>query len=143
MMNTNPTKKNDIKRAWHLIDAKNQVLGRLATKVAEHLMGKTKPYFVRNLDCGDYVVITNCELVVVTGKKETQKLYRTHSGYPGGLKVKSLGKMRAEHPERIITHAVSGMLPQNKLKDRMLKRLFVFTGEEHPYKDKFKNQNVK
>lgn len=128
----------DIKREWHLFDAKGEILGRLATRIAQLLMGKKKLYFVRNLDCGDYVVVINASEVAVTGKKEKRKLYIRHSGYPGGLKVTPLEKMRAEHPERIIIHAVSGMLPQNKLRDRMLKRLFVFAAEEHPYKDKFK-----
>ena len=137
-MNTYATKQTDIKRAWHLVDAKDKILGRTSTQIAEFLMGKKKPYFVSYLDCGDYVVVKNASGVAVSGRKEKQKLYIRHSGYPGGLKVTPLEKMRAEHPERIIIHAVSGMLPQNKLKDKMLKRLFVFAGEEHPYKDKFK-----
>lgn len=133
----------DIKREWHLVDAKGEILGRLATRIAQLLMGKKKPYFTRNLDCGDYVVVINSAKVAVSGKKEKQKKYYQHSGYPGGLKTTLLEKMRAEHPERIIIHAVSGMLPQNKLKDRMLKRLYVFPGEEHPYEDKFKIENSK
>lgn len=136
-----PTKISDIKRVWHLIDAKEQILGRLAGRIAEFLMGKTKPYFVRHLDCGDYVVVINAKEVKVTGKKEKQKKYYRYSGYPGGLKVKTLWQLRRENPRRIIYEAVRGMLPQNKLRDRMLTRLYVFAGEEHPYGDKIKNKH--
>lgn len=135
---TYTTKQADIKRDWHFIDAKGEILGRLATEMAKLLMGKNKPYFSRHLDCGDYVVVVNSAAISVTGRKEKQKKYYRHSGFPGGLKTETLGEMRQKHPERIIIHAVSGMLPQNKLKDQMLKRLYVFSGEEHPYKDKFK-----
>lgn len=133
-----PTKQSEIKRVWHLIDAKDQILGRLSTKIAELLMGKGKSYFVRHLDCGDLVVVINAEKVKVTGKKEKQKKYYRYSGYPGGLKSETLGQLRQKNPTRIIYEAVKGMLPQNKLKKRMLTRLYIFTGEEHPYKDKFK-----
>jgi large subunit ribosomal protein L13 len=102
-------------------------------------MGKSKAYFVRNLDCGDYVVVLNAKEVKTTGKKEEQKKYYRHSGYPGGFKVESLKEMRERKPESIITHAVKGMLPDNRLKARMLTRLFDFAGEEHKYQDKFKN----
>ena len=101
-------------------------------------MGKGKPYFVRNLDCGDYVVIINAKEVKVTGKKESLKSYYRHSGYPGGFKAEKLSDLRQRKPEEIIRGAVKGMLPQNRLRDKMLKRLFVFAGEEHTYKDKFK-----
>lgn len=134
-----PTKISDIKRDWHLVDVKDQVLGRLSAKVAQLLMGKNKPYFVRNLDCGDYVVVINAKKVKVTGKKEKQKQYHHYSGYPGGLKIKTLGQLREENPTRIIFEAVRGMLPNNKLRDRMMTRLYVFAGEEHPYRDKFKS----
>lgn len=100
-------------------------------------MGKAKPNFVRNLDCGDYVVIINAKEIKVTGKKETDKKYYRHSGYPGGLKSETLKEIREEKPEEIIAHAVAGMLPQNKLKAKMLKRLKVFAGKEHTLKDKF------
>jgi len=133
-----PTKKSEIKRGWHLLDAKNQILGRLATKIAQLLMGKNKPYFVRHLDCGDYVVVVNAKEVKVTGKKEKQKQYYRYSGYPGGLKKETLEHLRRRFPEKIIIEAVKGMLPQNKLKDKMLGRLFVFADDNHPYKDKFK-----
>lgn len=137
-MTTYSTKQKDIKRAWHLVDAKEKILGRVSTEIAELLIGKKKPYFVSYLDCGDFVVVINAAHVAVTGKKEKQKTYFRHSGYPGGLKTVSLGELRLRQPEKIIIHAVSGMLPQNKLRDRMLKRLYVFAAEEHPYKDKFK-----
>lgn len=137
-MKTHTTKPTEIKRLWHLFDARGKVLGRLATQIAEILMGKQKPYFARNVDCGDFVVIVNADKVQVTGRKEQNKIYYHHSGYPGGLKATALKEVRQKHPERIIEHAVSGMLPNNKLKKEMLKRLKVFAGEEHPYKDKIK-----
>lgn len=134
-----PTRQSDIKRYWHLIDAKDKILGRLATDIAKLLMGKEKPYFVRHLDCGDYVVVTNAGKIKVTGKKETQKQYYRYSGYPGGLKVETLRELRQRRPQKIIYEAVKGMLPQNKLRDRMLTRLYIFTGSEHPYGDKVKS----
>ncbi|MBI2195686.1 MAG: 50S ribosomal protein L13 [Candidatus Levybacteria bacterium] len=141
MKQTQSTKLVDIKRQWHLVDLKEKTLGRISTDIAKLLMGKGKPYFVRNLDCGDYVVIINARQVKVTGKKETDKIYHRHSGYPGGKKEETLGKLRKRRPEDIIIHAVKGMLPQNKLRDRMLKRMFVFVGQEHKYNDKFKTQS--
>ena len=140
-MVTKTTKAKEIKREWHLIDAKDKVLGRLATKIAQLLMGKNKPYFTHHLDCGDYVVVINAKEVKVTGKKEKQKIYYHHSGYPGGLKETPLWMLREKHPERIIINAVSGMLPKNKLRAGRLTRLKVQPGGEHPYKDKFKTKN--
>src|SRR5882724_4061419 len=128
---TQSTKGSEIKRAWHLIDMKGQTLGRASTQIAKFLMGKSKPYFVRNQDCGDYVVVINAKDLKVTGNKEEQKNYYRHSGYPGGFKQETLKELRARKPELIVTYAVKGMLPQNKLRDRMLRRLFVFAGEEH------------
>ena len=136
---TKPTKASEIKREWHLVDVKGQTLGRVATKIAHLLMGKGKPYFVRNLDLGDYVVVVNAKDVKVTGKKEEDKKYYRHSGYPGGFKVESLKELRARKPEEIIRHAVKGMLPQNRLRDRMLKRLLVSADEVHEYQDKVKS----
>lgn len=130
--------EKDIKRDWHLIDAKDQILGRVSTQIAELLMGKGKPYFVRNLDCGDFVVVINAKEVKVTGKKETQKKYYRYSGYPGGFKAEALQDLRQRRPNEVIKHAVSGMLPQNRLKSKMLKRLLIYPEAEHPYKDKFK-----
>lgn len=136
---TKPTKTNEIKRAWHLIDVKNKVLGRIASEIAHKLMGKSKPYFVRNLDCGDYVVVINAAQVAVTGRKEKQKLYGKYSGYPAGLKQKQLWQVRKEKPTEITRRAVYGMLPKNKLRDRLITRLYIYAGEEHPYNDKIKN----
>ena len=136
---TEATKKSSIERKWHFFDAKDQVLGRLATQIAELLMGKSKPYFVRNLDCGDYVVVVNVKDIKVTGKKEEKKEYTRYSGYPGGLKKETLRHLRERKPEDIIKHAVSGMLPHNRLHDKMLKRMFVFQDEKHIYQDKFKS----
>lgn len=136
---TTATKVSDIKRAWHLIDLKGQTLGRVSSEIAQLLMGKKKPYFVRNLDCGDYVVVINAKEVKATGNKEEQKKYYRHSGYPGGFKVETLKELREKKPENIITHAVKGMLPDNRLKSDMMARLYVFAGAEHKYQDKFKN----
>lgn len=135
---TQSTKISDIKRQWHLVDMDGKILGRTATGIAKFLMGKNKPYFVPNLDCGDYVVIVNCTKVKVTGKKGSQKMYQRYSGYPGGLKAKSYNQVMVEDPARIIREAVSGMLPQNKLRASMLKRLYVYKDENHPYGEKFK-----
>lgn len=135
---TTATKQTDIKRSWHLIDAKGRVLGRLATKIATLLMGKNKPYFTRRLDCGDHVVVINAQKVRLTGKKADQKTYQRYSGYPGGRKEVAFGKMLAEQPNKVISHAVKGMLPKNKLQDKMITRLHVFAGEEHKFTDKFK-----
>ncbi len=137
---TNSTKEKDIKREWHLIDAKDKILGRISTEIAELLMGKSKPYFVRNLDCGDFVVVINAKEVKVTGKKETLKKYYRYSGYPGGFKAEALGDLRNRRPEEIIRRAVSGMLPQNRLKSRMLKRLLIFKDANHTYQERFKVQ---
>lgn len=137
-MDTKPTKASDIKRTWHLVDINEQILGRVAVDIAKKLMGKAKPYFVPHLDCGDYVVVINAKNVKVTGKKELNKIYYSHSGYPGGLKSEVLTKLRERKPEEIILKAVKGMLPKNKLRASMLKRLLIFAGKEHTYEDKFK-----
>lgn len=136
-MKTNPTKASDIQRSWRIFDVKGNVLGRAATDIARALMGKGKPYFVRNLDCGDYVVVVNARHVAVTGKKEKQKMYGRYSGYPGGFKQKALWQVRSEKPTEVIRHAVFGMLPKNKLRDRLITRLYVYPEAEHPYKSKF------
>lgn len=135
---TKPTKQSDIKREWHLINLKDQILGRVSTQIANLLMGKGKPYFVRNLDCGDYVVTVNAKEVKVTGRKEQKKTYYRYSGYPGGLSKEVLADLRKRKPEDVIIHAVKGMLPQNKLRDKMLGRLYVYPGEDYPHKDKVK-----
>lgn len=119
------TKLSDIKHDKHELDAQGQILGRLATKVATILVGKNKPYFVRHLDCGDFVTVTNAARVQVTGKKEEKKMYDSYSGYPGGRKVKPLNVLRAQKPTEIIHQAVWGMLPNNKLRDIWIKRLII------------------
>lgn len=139
MKSTKPTKAKDIKREWHLVDVKEKILGRLATKVARLLIGKAKPYFVPYLDCGDFVVVINAKKVRVTGKKEEQKIYTRYSGYPGGLKKTVLKELREKSPEEIIRRAVSGMLPKNKLRKKRLKRLYIFADDKHPYNKKFSN----
>jgi len=130
---TYSTKPTDIEREWHVIDASDKVLGRLATQVANLLMGKHKPIFSRNLDTGDFIVIINADKVRVTGNKAKQKLYYRHSGYPGGLKSISLEKMMQANPARVIEHAVKGMLPHNRLGAKMVKKLKVYTGDTHPH----------
>jgi len=130
---TYSTKVSEIKRDWHVIDATDQVLGRLATRVARLLMGKHKPIFSRNLDVGDYVVIINAEKVRVTGDKAKQKVYYRHSGYPGGLKSITYDKLMQANPTRVIEHAVKGMLPHTRLGGNMMKKLKVYVGDTHPH----------
>ena len=132
-MKTYSTKRADIERKWHLIDASDKTLGRLATRIAGLLMGKHKPIFSPNLDTGDFVVVINADKVHITGNKAKQKLYYRHSGYPGGLKSISLEKMMQTTPTRVIEHAVNGMLPHTRLGASMKKRLKVYAGETHPH----------
>lgn len=139
---TVPTKLSDIKRSWHLFDVGGKTLGRVSSEIATVLMGKSKPYFVSNLDCGDYAVVINAETVKVSGNKELQKKYSRFSGYPGGYREETLMELRKRNPIDIIRFAVLGMLPQNKLQDRMLTRLFIFKGAEHTYGEKFKSQKL-
>jgi large subunit ribosomal protein L13 len=136
-MKTHVPTTQTLVRHWHIFDAQNQVLGRLATEVAVKLTGKHKPDFARHLDMGDQVVIINAEKITTTGHKDAQKLYRRHSGYPGGFREITLGKLRLEKPTEVIKHAVSGMLPDNKLKDHMLTRLHIFIGPKNPYAQHF------
>lgn len=135
---TQPTRSKDISRNWHLIDVKDEILGRAAVKIAHKLMGKSKSYFAGNIDCGDYVVVVNASGFNTTGKKEILKKYTNYSGYPGGLRVRTLKEVKENNPGEAVIHAVSGMLPKNKLRDQMLKRLYVFNDETHPYEDKLK-----
>ncbi len=137
---TQPTKLKEIKREWHLVDVSGKILGRISSHISQFLMGKNKPYFVPHLDCGDYVVVINAVKVAVSGKKQMQKIYMKYSGYPSGLKKKTFREVLEEDPKRIIREAVAGMLPNNKLRASMLKRLFIFTDENHPYGEKIKNQ---
>lgn len=142
-MKTYSVKAAEIKREWHIIDASGKVLGRLATEVAQLLMGKHKPKFSRHLDSGDFVVVVNADKLCVTGNKAEQKLYYRHSGYPRGLKSVSLAKILQTRPSWVIEHAVKGMLPTNRLRAGMLKRLKVYSGEAHPYLAQTKASSVK
>lgn len=137
-MKTYSTKTSDINRTWHVIDASEKTLGRLASEVAVLLKGKHKPVYSPHMDVGDYVIIVNAAKVKVTGKKMTQKIYYRHSQYPGGLKSISLGKMMETHPTRAIEYAVKGMLPHNALGRAMLRKLKVYPGAEHPHKAQVK-----
>ena len=132
-MLTSSIKKDEIKRDWFIVDADNQTLGRLASEIAQVIRGKKKPNYTPNLDMGDFVVVINAEKVVVTGSKEVQKKYFSHSGFPGGEKEVSLSSLRQKHPERIIYNAVKGMLPHNRLGRKLIKHLKVYTGAEHPH----------
>ena len=122
-----------IARQWHLIDANNAVLGRLASKAAMVLMGKHKPIYTPFLDTGDHVIVINAEKVRLTGKKENQKIYRNHSGYPGGLVEMSARKVRATRPVRLVEDAISGMLPKSKMGKQMYRKLQVYAGDKHPH----------
>ncbi|NLM19463.1 MAG: 50S ribosomal protein L13 [Clostridiaceae bacterium] len=130
-MKTYVAKPSEIERKWYVIDVKDQILGRVATEIATVLRGKHKPEFTPFLDTGDYVIVVNAEKIKVSGNKEKDKIYRRHSGYPGGLKEVTLGEVRAKHPERIIKQAVKGMLPKNALGRQMLKKLKIYAGPEH------------
>ena len=128
-MKTYTPRPGDIKRERHVIDASGQVLGRLATQVARLLMGKHKPIYAPHVDCGDYVVVINAAQVRVTGRKLKDKVYRRHSGYPGGLRELTLEELMARHPERVVELAVKGMLPKNRLGRAMFKKLTVYPGQ--------------
>lgn len=132
-MKTYSQKPSDVSRRWVLVDASELPLGRLATIIATHLTGKYKPTYTPHIDGGDYVVVINAANAVVTGNKETDKIYYHHTGFPGGIKDASLAEVRAKFPERIIENAVKGMLPKNKLAAERMKRLRVFAGSEHAH----------
>ncbi len=132
-MKTYSVKVSEIKREWHVIDASDKILGRLATEVAKLLMGKHKPMFCRNLDVGDFVVVLNAEKVRVSGDKARQKVYYRHSGYPGGLKSVTFEKLMQTHPTRAVEYAVKGMLPHNRLGASIIKKLKVYVGDKHPH----------
>ena len=123
--------KATVKKEWLLIDAENEVLGRLAAKVAKLLRGKYKPSYTPHVDCGDNIVIINAEKIVLTGNKLTEKQYTRHTGYPGGQRHPNPAAVLATHPERVIEHAVKGMLPKSRLGRAVLKNLFVYAGSEH------------
>jgi len=132
-MKTYQPKPEQIERKWHLIDARGKTLGRLASKVAQLLRGKHKPIFTPHIDTGDFVIIINAGDIDLTGSKEEDKIYHSHSGYPGGVKSKRAREIRETHPERLITNAVKGMLPKNRLGKKLLTKLKVYADEEHPH----------
>ena len=132
-METTSVRANAINRDWFIVDAENQTLGRFASEIAQILRGKKKPNFTPHMDMGDFVVVINAEKIKVSGKKEENKSYFRHSGYPGGITQINLKKVRQEYPERIIMNAVKGMLPHNRLGRKLLTHLKVFSGEMHPH----------
>ncbi len=132
-MKTQFPSESEIVRQWHVVDAADQVLGRLASKAAMLLMGKHKPTYTTFLDTGDHVIIINAAKVRLTGRKDEQKLYRRHSGYPGGLTEVGAKKMRATQPAKMLEHAIAGMLPKNKLGKQMYRKLKVYAGDKHPH----------
>jgi len=132
-MKTFTPRPGEIQQDWYVIDAENQTLGRLSTKIASILRGKNKPYFSPNIDTGDYVIVINAEKVNLTGSKTLQKVYQNYSGYPSGLKITSFQRMITKKPEEIIMHSVKGMLPKNTLGSQMISKLKVYAGNEHPH----------
>jgi len=136
-------RKEDRKPEWRLIDAEGEVLGRLATKITDILRGKNKPTFTPHTDSGDYVVVINAEKVVLTGNKLEDKEYHSYSGWIGGLKVKTAKEVLEKHPERLIEHAVRGMMPDNRLNDQYMKKLRVYAGAEHPHKAQIETSAAK
>jgi large subunit ribosomal protein L13 len=125
--------QDTINQQWYLVDAADQRLGRLATEIANILRGKNKPEFTPHMDTGDFVIVVNAEKVKVTGKKRNQKIYRRHSGRPGGMKTETFAHLQARLPERIVEHAVKGMLPKNSLGRQLFTKLKVYAGAEHPH----------
>ncbi|MBU6399684.1 MAG: 50S ribosomal protein L13 [Verrucomicrobia bacterium] len=132
-MKTHLPKVNLDQRPWHVIDANGAVLGRLAVQIADILRGKNKPVFTPHLDAGDFVVVINAEKVILTGKKETNKRYMAYSGWRGGESYATVAQLRARHPERLLLHAVKGMLPKNRLGSVLLTKLKVYRGAQHPH----------
>ncbi|MDO9529787.1 MAG: 50S ribosomal protein L13 [Syntrophales bacterium] len=132
-MKTYSAKKEDIVKDWYLIDAEGKILGRLASEIAKRLRGKHKPVYTPHVDTGDFIVVVNAGKVSLTGKKLTDKIYYHHSGYPGGIKAVTAGKLLKEKPERVLRMAVKGMLPKNSLGRQMLKKLKIYSTSEHPH----------
>ena len=133
MKRTYVTNPEDVQRDWYVVDASGQTLGRLATQIARIVRGKHKPIYSPSVDVGDYVIVINAEKIHVTGQKLDQKIYYRHSGYPGGLTEVPLRRMLETHPTRVVEHAVRGMLPKNRLGRKMIKKLKVYAGSEHPH----------
>lgn len=130
---TYSAKPTEVTRNWFIVDAEGKTLGRLASAIAATLRGKNKPIYTPHIDTGDFVVVLNAEKIKVTGAKETDKFYYSHSGYPGGLKTQAVKDLRARHPERILENAVRGMLPRNTLGREQFKKMKVYVGTEHPH----------
>jgi large subunit ribosomal protein L13 len=133
MQRTWTAKQNDVERRWYVVDAEGQTLGRLATRIADTLRGKRKPEYTPHIDTGDFVIVVNAEKIAVTGKKLDDKIYYRHSGYPGGLRQRTLGEQLARRPTEVIRKAVKGMLPRNRLARQQLTKLKVYAGPEHPH----------
>tara|TARA_Y100000996_G_scaffold368496_1_gene314898 strand:+ start:1205 stop:1633 length:429 start_codon:yes stop_codon:yes gene_type:complete len=132
-MKTLSIKKDQISREWFIVDATNQNLGRLASNVAQVIRGKHKPFFTPNLDMGDFVIVVNAEKVALSGKKSDMKKYWRHTGFPGGQKEVTFSQMKEKYPDRVITNAVKGMLPHNRLGRKLLTHLKVYSGDDHPH----------
>ena len=132
-MKTFSAKAHEVKRDWYVVDASEVVLGRLASNIALRLRGKHKAEYTPHVDTGDYIVVTNVEKLVVTGRKFKDKIYYSHTGFPGGIKSISFDKLQAQHPARILELAVKGMLPKNPLGREMFRKLKIYTGSEHPH----------
>ncbi len=132
-MKTSIPKKEEVNNQWFIVDAKGKTLGRIATEIANKLRGKDKPTFCHHMDCGDFVIVVNCEQVKLTGNKLENKKYYRHSGYPGALKERSAGEMLEKKPEEVVRLAVRGMLPKNKLRKKFMLKLKTYTGAEHPH----------
>ncbi|NQT29050.1 MAG: 50S ribosomal protein L13 [Candidatus Saganbacteria bacterium] len=126
--------RDEVKRDWYLVDVAGKVLGRVSTKLAIYLRGKHKPIFSSHVDCGDFLVVINADKIRVTGKKSKQKMYFTHSGYPGGKKLTPFDKMMEKSPEQVIRLSVAGMLPKNRLGAQIIKKLKIYKGSDHPHK---------
>ena len=133
MNKTFSARREDVRRAWHIVDAKGKVLGRLATQIATVLSGKHRPTYTPHVDTGDFVIVVNAAEIDLTGTKALTKYYNSHSGFPGGFRRRMLANVIKAHPERVIEHAVRGMLPKNKLGRQMIKKLKVYAGAEHPH----------
>lgn len=132
-MKTVVPKNEGLQKAWYVVDAQDMILGRLASQVATLLRGKHKPEFTPHLDMGDHVIVVNAEKIKITGNKASKKEFTSYTGYPGGIKRKRLGKVFQDKPERVVHHAVKGMLPKNKLGRQMIKKLRVYRGADHPH----------
>ena len=133
LMKTYIAKEKDIKKVWHIIDASDKVLGRLATRIATILMGKDKVIYSPHQDVGDEVIVLNASKVKITGKKRSEKVYKRYSAYPGGLNLETLEKMMVKKPDYVIRHAVKGMLPKNRLAAKLLKKLRIYADDKHPH----------